>query len=328
MRLCEPKFGEEPKDYSKITVPRPPDPPSGNLDTWNLYECDAIYDSDGDIVSGDAGYEVEDHVSGGRTAGLAAVIRPNSNQKASVFIHGISRTDGNQYFGSGVLIDDETVLTAAHVIADEAACVDPYNLVVCSLGNLYAGAECVRAESVSAPGGRYDTTTANDYGIIKLRSPFSASAGWMAMSNSPGAVIERATHYHDGFPKFAPGCVKNWTNADSTIVVGGTYIGVDYLTGDWRYYSYNGGYLYHAYGPVNRINVGTIDFEVSSAAGMSGGPYYYCPSVADPHGGSDSECFITAVTSGHQIDRWRGPITSGPRVSRFRRWAISHMWRL
>ena len=254
-RLVLAEVGEEPQDKSRVRVSHDDDVSRAEvlnvaISSWALWNCE-----------GDSGYEVEDYLSGGLAGQLTAVSTPNIRQRKSVSIQGVDHATGYEYFGSGVMIDDETVLTAAHVFADSAGYTDLNNMRICTLGNMYPGAQCVEVDSFTAPGGVYDGTLSNDYGIIKLKAAIFPSVGWMAMSGASDSIILPATQYHDGFPSWRRGCVDNRTFADSEIVVDGYYTGFDYSAGAAAPFSYGGAHLNHAYGPVDAINSQSIYFK-------------------------------------------------------------------
>ena len=229
-----------------------------------------------------------------------------------------------QFMGSGVLVDDDTVLTAAHAIADGSGYFDQVNMRVCSYGNTETGAACRSVTGLAAPGGVYDGTVANDYGVMTLSSAYSPTLGWMAMSTASDATIAAATHYHEGFPHYDPFCDVNWTSADADTVVDGTYLGIDYGVSPpvFRSWNYYGAWLMTAYGPAYDALTGQVRFNVSSGSGMSGGPYYYCPSGCTATSGAH---YITAITHSHHINSATDGYTNGAKARDFRDWVILHM---
>ena len=313
--LVEKTFGLERGRQDRVGVEYNPDAgkvetSTLDVDVWDLDDC-----------TGGSDPEIEDHVSGGTTSPLAAVSSPNVRQKKTVLIMGVTHSTGNQYMGSGVMVDDDTVLTAAHVIAGSTGYTDAVNLRVCTYGNVYSGADCQSVSALAAPGGVYDGTTANDYAVITLDADWSPSRGWMAMSVAGDSTLDAATHYHEGYPAWETDCTgANTTFSDSLTVQDGSYLGANYATMELQLYDYFGAWIWTAYGPTLDTPTGYVKFKVSSGGGMSGGPYYYCPDGCTETAGAH---FVTAITHGHNTS---GTVyTSGAKARDFRDWVIANM---
>ena len=287
-----------------------------DTDTWVAYDCD------GDTTS----VETLDHTAGGTTAGLT-VSPYNVRQPKVVFIIGVGTVSGTTWNASGVLVDDDTVLTAAHVVidGDTGTYTDQVNMRVCTYGNLQpqTSAECRTVSGLTTPGGTFDGTVADDYAVIQLTSAFSPAPGWMAMSTAGDATIESATHYHEGFPTYRPACVVNTTSDhDGWTVVGPQYLGYNYAVGAFEYFRYFGARQFTSYGPAKEALAAMVRFKVSSANGMSGSPFYYCPAGCAETSGTP---FITAVTTGHKYTSTTNSWSLGPKASSFRDWVIAHL---
>ena len=270
-------------------------------------------------------YEVEDHAGGAVGGPLSTVASPNIRQVKTVLIEGVGWNDERvktQPIGSGVMVDERTVLTAAHVVAGPSGYVDPYNVRVCTLGNRYSGGECQPIESLTAPGGVSDGTTGNDYAVIRLQAPWSRSVGWMAMSAASDSVLESTTHYHDGYAIWSSACTLNWTNASADLAQSGWYIGFNRTHTSFERHAYFGVWLSTAHGQVKAVQPEEINFNISSGSGMSGGPYYYCPAGCTDTAGAH---FATAITSSHNLGGPEDMATNGAKVSSFRSWVIANM---
>lgn len=314
--LVESTIGLEPDRQERFGIEY--DPQAGERETsvldtdlWITFDC-----------AGDTDLEVEDHIYGGTTDALTLAGTLNVRQKKTVLVMAVGHSSGLQYMGSGVLVDDNTVLTAAHVIAGSSGYTDQVNMRVCSYGNVETGAQCRSVSGLSAPGGVYDGTVANDYGVIQLSSAYSPTIGWMAMSTASDTTLESATHFHEGYPAWQPTCDGNTTFNDANTIVDGSYLGINYATSLFEYFDYFGSWQMTAYGPVNDVRTGSVRFNVSSGGGMSGGPYYYCPSGCTETSGSH---FITAITHGHLITSSTNGYTDGAKARDFRDWVIANM---
>lgn len=315
--LVEQEFGVEPGAQERVGIiynQNAGEKTSGTLtagDVWSLDDCGIS-----------TGYEVIDHLYGGLTEPLTDVTTPEHFETKVVLVLGVT-PDGYQYRGSGAMVDDDTVLTAAHVIADESGYFNPNLMRICSLGNVYASAVCHKVEDVQAPGGVWDDTLEKswqyDYGVISLASPMPSSVGWLPMSVASDTVLEDSIHFHVGFPRYKPGsCSSNISSSSTDIINSGSYTGRDPVTGMPQPYKYYGSWLMTAYGPTYEVAATRIKFNVSSASQMSGSPYVYCPL-----GCSEGGDYITAVTSGNDSSP---PIfTYGPKMRLIRDWVISFM---
>lgn len=277
-----------------------------DTDLWIADDCTAV-----------PGTSIVDHIYGGSTQGLTQTGDLNVRQKKIVMVIFVDSSNV-QHYGSGVLVDDDTVLTAAHVVSDQYGYFDPVNMRVCSYGNMQAGAQCRTVSAVTTPGGTYNGTVDDDYAVVTLNSAYSPTLGWMAMSTASDATLASATHYHEGYPSHTLPCEWN----DGVPIIQGYYLGINpvYGTGEW--YNYFGIHQMTAYGPAKTVWPGAILFNVSGAGGMSGGPYYYCPSGCTETSGAH---YITAVTTGHLYTSPTSGYSNGPRASAFRDWVIAHM---
>jgi len=223
---------------------------------------------------------------------------------------------------SGTMVDDEWALTAAHCIADLDTGIelDPTDFHVCTMENLDENttgsyeAACFGVEHLNAFY-QYDgdpDTSADDFGVVHLDG--QPGVGWFAISAADDSYIDDYTAYLRGFPGRTAACAKNEVTSDS-------------LTTD---NSYDGAHLWRASGDIQSTLAGYIKYDVSSAQGVSGGPYYYCPNgsgCADGH-------YITGVaTKVHLSCYWDGTRhinppclwgnSQGAKGSAIRQWVIN-----
>ncbi|MDG1051573.1 MAG: serine protease [Planctomycetota bacterium] len=205
---------------------------------------------------------------------------------------------GNRW-GSGVMVDSNTVLTAAHVVTNASgSAFATSSFDVLTLGNYQAGAVARTVTSITLPGGYTgDGDFNDDYALLHLN--ISPSVGWMAISRASNATIKAADSYNAGYPGFTPGCVAN--------LVGGT------LSSFW------GVKQYWSKGDLFGTTAKRVKTRLDSGPGHSGSPIYYYPS------GCCGSHYVTGVLAGH-VDFWIGTdYTGGPKGSAIRSWVIANM---
>ena len=156
------------------------------------------------------------------------------------------------------------------------------------------------------------------FAVMTLTSGYSPSLGSMALSQASDATLESVTHYHEGYPLYEPGC--DWNN--DAPIIGTYYYGINPLTGLLYQYEYFGSWQYTAYGPVQEVRTDSVRFEVSSASGMSGAPFYYCPAGCTETSGTG---YVTALTTGHVWDGTADSYSLGPKARNVRDWVVAHL---
>jgi len=214
--------------------------------------------------------------------------------------------------GSGTMIDDRHILTAAHVVTLSDGTHEDLvgtGVDVCTYGNRSANASSGRQHEVNCYSVGWIHTRSSwkgfgkstdyinwDYAIITLNSvlvsPFNF--GWMALSQASGSTLVQHSDFHRGYPGSESDCTAN-----SFTGVASGFVGLKASDSD---------------GEPDTVMSATINYTTSTATGMSGGPHYYCP-----NGSCDDGHWITGVQSGAWVFAGLGA-SNGPRASTFRDW--------
>lgn len=247
--------------------------------TWYMTNCDS--DSDAEIMRWG---------SDGRSESS----NPMSTRQVKVVI--VTSPRGR---GTGVMVDSNTVLTAAHVVSNSSGSkYSASNIDVMTRGNYQAGALALGATSVTLPSSYSgDGDFSDDYALIDLSS--SPGVGWMAISQASNSTIKSAKAYTTGHPGFGPGCAST---SESAINSGFTAATQYWGTGN-------------LFGTTSK----RIKTRLDAGPGQSGSPIYYYP------GGCCGSHYVTGVLSGY-VDVWVGnDYVGGPKGRSFRSWAIANM---
>lgn len=247
--------------------------------TWYMTNCDS--DSDAEIARWG---------SDGRSESST----PMSVRQRKVVI--VTTPRGR---GTGVMVDSNTVLTAAHVVSNSSGSkYSASNIDVMTWGNYQSGALALGATSVTLPSSYSgDGDFSDDYALIDLSS--SAGVGWMAISQASNSTIKSATAYSTGHPGYGPGCAST---SESPINSGYTAATQYWGTGN-------------LFGTTSK----RIKTRLDAGPGQSGSPIYYYPS------GCCGSHYVTGVLSGF-VDVWVGnDYVGGPKGRSFRSWAIANM---
>lgn len=201
--------------------------------------------------------------------------------------------------GSGVLVDSNTVLTAAHVICNSSGSrYSASSISVMTLGNYQSGAKALSAHSTKiASGYSGDGDMSDDYALICLDD--SAGVGWMAISSASNSTIKSATSYSSGYPGFGPGCTST---SESPIHSG-----------------YAASTQYWGKGDLFGTTSKRIKTKLDGGPGHSGGPFYYYPS------GCCGAHYVTGLVSGYVTVALGTNYRGGPKGSAIRSWVIANM---
>lgn len=282
--LVESRFGQEPGAETRDPFRRrPSEAGDRGLAIWRPMSWTRT-DCDGDGVPDIIRYGSEDR-------SLASSPMTTRQQKVVLI-------QGNRW-GSGVMVDSNTVLTAAHVVTNASgATFATASFDVLTRGNYQAGAVARTVTAITLPGGYTgDGDFSDDYALLHLNS--SPSVGWMAISRASNSTIKAADSYNAGYPDFTPGAASN--------LVAGT------LSSFW------GVRQYWSKGDLFGTTAKRVKTRLDSGPGHSGSPFYYYPS------GCCGSHFVTGVLAGH-VDFWIGTdYTGGPKGSAIRSWVIANM---
>jgi V8-like Glu-specific endopeptidase len=246
--------------------------------TWYFTNCDA-----------DPADEIIRWGSDGRNL----VSNPMSTRQKKVVI--ISCPGGT---GSGVMVDDEWLLTAAHVITTSGGTFyNPSTYQISTLGNYQTGAQAFNADTAIMPGGYSgDGDINDDYAVVHLTS--KPGVGWMAISQAGNSTIKNADGYNVGYPSFGPGCAST----SVTAINSGEPSGAGY----W------------SCGDVFKLTSKKIKTRIDSATGHSGGPFYYYPS------GCCGSHYVTGVVSGWYSPSVGSDYVGGPKGPAIRSWVATY----
>ena len=242
--------------------------------TW--YDRDCNSDGDEDIFR----YDSDDR---------SVSANPMSTRQKKVVL--ISTPGGT---GSGVMVDDEWILTAAHVITTSSGSFyNPSTYDICTYGNYQSGADYFDADIAIMPGGYTgDGDWNDDYAVIHLTS--KPRVGWMAISQASNSTIKSADSYNTGYPSFGPGCASTSVtpiHSGSRCCSKGDLFGTT----------------------ANRIKT-----RLDVATGHSGDPFYYYPS------GCCGSHYVTGVCAAFVDPAVGSAYTGGPKGSAIRSWVIAN----
>ena len=222
----------------------------------------------------------------------------------------------NGFRCSGVMIDADSVLTAAHCILDSnGATVQITD--ACTRGNSMSGAQCAAVDSLH-PHSAFDPAASGteflrrDIAIINLTPGSSlGSANAMGLSRAKSGTIESHDVYKSAYPGAGASPLTCSTNSPAAV---DTSVGSNGKSGYWDE------------GTAFRAKTSYYVVEIDGSSGESGSPGYYYPNGCC--GGSN---WVHGVYSGHLINskksdgtvNWRG--SAFARVRPVRRWIMASM---
>jgi hypothetical protein len=257
-----------------------------------------------------------DHVGNGAMTEATATPM-NDRQRKMVFI--IINAVG---FGSGVMVDSDTVLTAGHVVTDSNGQLLQSAFTVCSMENLDENttggheAACFGVVDVD-PGPNWTAdgdALEDDFALLHLDG--APGNGWMELSSATDATITGPTDFRRAYPGFKRNCAVN------------TVTNVGLTTDD----AFPGRLLFSADGEVQATPTGWVKWDTSSAPGASGSPHFYCPTNDDCSMGH----FITGVGTNTNLScTWDGDsyvnppcssgYTAGPKARDIETWVDNNL---
>lgn len=261
-----------------------------------------------------------DH-SGNGPITQSTVVPMNERQRKIVKIF-----DPSGLVCSGAMVDDFTVLTAAHCMTNTSGVeYNATSFMVCSMENLDENttgifqADCDGVDDVQKNPGFIDWDpfeVEEDYGLLHLNG--TLHVGSFELSSASDSAINGPVDYVRGYPGSTRSCTNNEVTNDA-------------LTTDD---TYNGAQMYSADGAVQATPTGWVKWNTSGALGVSGAPHFYCPNT----GGCDNGHYITGVLSTTSLscsldaagDTYLNPpcasgYTSGPKARDIETWVDNNL---
>jgi hypothetical protein len=227
---------------------------------------------------------------------------------------------------SGVMVDDEWMLTAAHCVQEAYL-----TQVWCTMENLdentsgsYSATCSDWTARTTDPDWADDPTPENDYAVIRLRYPPSPSVGWMALSAASPVTVASYTDFLRGYPRRLTDCTENRITSTSLLTVDSYTMPAP----PYEVFYPHGRDLYAADGALLSYSASLMYYQTSSARGLSGAPHFYCPT-----GDCGDGQYISAVNAYISYGGCSGsssPYTCtsgssfGPRASAIRDWVITN----
>ncbi len=218
-------------------------------------------------------------------------------QRTAVLITHVVGSDIS--FCDGVLLDGDSVLTAAHCVVDaDDNALSPYDINVCTLGNAYSGADChLHASSVDIStswSGGWDP--ASDWAVIDVGPAFSGAVT-MAVSAASDANVTPISMHNIAFPLDAPSTPTCVSGATTPVDSDGPMANFEVHT---------------EASMAAPVLVSTFQFSHDGGEGHSGSPIYYC---GDDHCDTGEQGVVVSIWSG-----WNGFDTTqvGAKIHNFR----------
>jgi len=240
-----------------------------------------------------------------------ALLVPNTREKKTVAIF-----KGDQHICSGVMIDNDSVLTAAHCVVDaNLNLADARHMSVCTTGNAEIGSECSSVRSV-VPMKGYAGNSKKDIGVISLNGSHLGTGNWMALSSATASTIRSHSQLHSGYPFSIP---RGNICSNNTVAP---------VRPDTPY----GVLGYTDVGATSKVMSRVMRLESDVGGGESGSPAYFYP---DGWGGRHLVTGVhSGIVKGYNVVR-TGNLTHtfGPyvkaveftRVRPYRSWIILNM---
>jgi len=200
---------------------------------------------------------------------------------------------------SGVIVQDDAVLTSAHCIFD-----DNNNLIDKDLMTVVRW-DGVEPSPIHGLRGRaWDggftsagTDPKDDWALLHLSTALTAPFDYMALSQASDDTLKNIDHIDNlAFPKYAPYCNSNLNGFT--------------VQGLWL----------NSVGQLGKVYSRKVNLKLDGGPGHSGSPVFYCPSGSSDACSGTERAYVISVFSG-----WNGVETTmvGPKVAEFREQANS-----